>query len=101
LAHLLQITKVELGLRDILAEDFSLMGVLDYFSKNSAVGQDVSTHYVHLHRYAGFQSKPKITLDDQYGEFEWFNLSVLADDEKFNPYIHNYASWLLNNLDNI
>ena len=98
---LLRITKVELGLRDMLVEDFSLMGVWDHFYKNSAVGQDVSTHYVNLPHYAGFQSKPKITLDDQHGEFEWFNLSVIADDEKFNPYIRNYASWLLNNLDNI
>ena len=98
---LLRITSVELGLRDILVEDFSLMGVWDHFYKNSAVGQDVSTHYVNLPHYAGFQSKPKITLDDQHGEFEWFNLSVIADDEKFNPYTRKYASWLLNNLDNI
>ena len=98
---LLRITKAELGLRDILVEDFLLMGVWDHFYKNSAVGQDVSTHYVNLPHYAGFQSKPKITLDDQHGEFEWFNLSMIADDEKFNPYIRNYASWLLRNLDNI
>jgi colanic acid biosynthesis protein WcaH len=41
---LLRISKVELGLRDILVEDFSVMGIWDHFYENSAFSQDISTH---------------------------------------------------------
>ena len=97
---LLRIVKAELGLCDTAVESFSLMGVGDHFYNNSAVDQGISTHYVNLPHYEEFQSKPDITLDDQHGEFEWFDLSVVAKDEKFHLYIRNYASWLLNNMDN-
>ena len=97
---LLRIVKAELGLCDTAVESFSLMGVWDHFYNNSALDQDISTHYVNLPHYAEFQSKPKITLDDQHGEFEWFDLSVVSGDDKFHPYMRNYSSWLLNNMDN-
>lgn len=35
-------------------------------------------------------------MDDQHSEFEWFELSLVSDDENFNVYMRNYASWLLN-----
>ena len=89
---LLRIIDVELGLSDIAVEDFALIGIWDHFYNNSAVDQDISTHYVNLPHYAEFQSKPKITLDDQHAEFEWFDLSEVSKDEKFHPYMHNYAS---------
>ena len=96
----LRIADVELGLSGIAAEDFSLMGMWDHFYNNSAVDQNTSTHYVNLPHYAEFQSRPEITLDDQHGEFDWFDLSVVTNDEKFHPYMRNYSSWLLNNMDN-
>ena len=98
---LLRIIEVELGLSGIAIEDFCLMGVWDHFYNNSAVDQGISTHYVNLPHYVRFKSKPEITLDDQHAEFEWFDLSLVADDEKFNPYMRNYAIWLLNRMDNI
>ena len=97
---LLRIVKVELCLSDTAVESFSLMGVWDHFYNNSALDQNISTHYVNLPHYAEFKSKPQITLDDQHGEFEWFDLSVLAKDERFHLYIRNYASWLLSNTGN-
>jgi len=97
---LLGIIKVELGLCDVSVEDFSLMGVWDHFYNNSALDQNTSTHYVNLPHYAEFQSRPEIILDDQHTEFEWFDLSVVAYDEKFNPYMRNYGSWLLKNMEN-
>ena len=97
---LLRIAEVELGLCDTAVESFSLMGVWDHFYHNSAVDQNTSTHYVNLPHYAEFKSRPQITLDDQHVEFEWFDLSLVAKDEKFNPYMRNYASWLLNKMDN-
>ena len=97
---LLRIIKAELGLCGIAVENFSLMGIWDHFYNNSALDQDISTHYVNLPHYAGFQSKPKITLDDQHAEFKWFDLSVVAYDEKFHLYMRNYAIWLLKKMDN-
>ena len=98
---LLRIAKVELGLGGIAVKDFALMGMWDHFYNNSALDQDTSTHYVNLPHYAELQSRPQITLDDQHGEFKWFDLSVVSNDKKFHPYMRNDASWLLNRMDNI
>ena len=97
---LLRIVKAELGLCDTAVESFSLMGIWDHFYSNSALDQDISTHYVNLPHYAEFQSRPEIILDDQHGDFKWLDLSVVFKDEKFNPYMRNYASWLLNKMGN-
>ena len=97
---LLRIAEAELGLSCIAGEDLSLMCMWDHFYNNSALDQNTSTHYVNLPHYAEFKSRPQITLDDQHGEFEWFDLSVVAKDEKFHLYIRNYASWLLNKIGN-
>jgi len=97
---LLRIAEVELGLSGIAVEDFSLMGMWDHFYTNSAVDQGISTHYVNLPHYAEFKSKPQIALDDQHGEFKWFDLSVASNDEKLHPYMCNYTSWLLNRKHN-
>ena len=96
---LLRIAEVELGLSGIAVEDFALMGVWDHFYSNSALDQNTSTHYVNLPHYAEFKSKPEITLDHQHGEFEWFDLSVVAKDGKFHNYTRNYAGWLLKKMD--
>jgi hypothetical protein len=53
---------------------------------------------VNLPHYAELKSKPQIVLDDQHVEFKWFDLSVESNDEKFHPYMRNYASWLLNKI---
>ena len=95
---LLRIVKAELGLCDIEVENFSLMGMWDHFYNNSALDQNTSTHYVNLPHYAEFKSKPQITLDDQHGTFNWFDLAVVSNDEKFNLYMRNYADWLLNRM---
>ena len=89
---------MELGLSDIAVEDFALMGMWDHFYSNSALDQNTSTHYVNLPHYAEFKSRPQITLDDQHDEFKWFDLAVVSNDEKFHPYMCNYASWVLNKI---
>ena len=96
---LVRIAEAELGLSCIAVEGFSLMGMWDHFYNNSVLDQNTSTHYVNLPHYAEFKSRPQITLDDQHGEFEWCDLSVVAKDEKFHPYMRNYASWLLKNME--
>ena len=95
---LLRIAKVELGLSGIAVEGFALMGIWDHFYNNSALNQNISTHYVNLPHYAEFKSAPQITLDDQHGEFKWFDLSIVSNDETYHTYMRNYASWLLNKI---
>ena len=92
---LLRIARTELGVTDIVIENFSLMGMWDHFYKNSAFDESTSTHYVNLPHYAQFRSKPRVTLDDQHVEFKWFDLAAVFKNEKFHPYVRNYASWLL------
>ena len=89
---------MELGLSGIAVEGFALMGIWDHFYNNSALNQNISTHYVNLPHYAEFKSAPQITLDDQHGEFKWFDLSIVSNDETYHPYMRNYASWLLNKI---
>ena len=67
---LLRICEVEVGLRGILIEDFSLMGVWDHFYINSVFGKVISTHYVNLPHYTNFKFRPEITLDNQHGDFQ-------------------------------
>ena len=97
---LLRIAEVELGLCDIAVEGLLLMGVWDHFYSNSALDQNTSTHYVNLPHYAEFKSRPQITLDDQHGEFQWFDLAMVSSDEKFHLYMRNYAGWLFKKMDN-
>jgi colanic acid biosynthesis protein WcaH len=92
---LLRIVDVELGLRDISVESFSLMGIWDHFYNNSAPDLNISTHYVNLPHYAEFKSKPQVTLDDQHSEFNWFDLTVVANDEHFHSYMRKYTGRLL------
>ena len=96
---LFRIAEVELGLGDTAVESFSLMGVWDHFYNNSALDQNISTHYVNLPHYKEFKSRPQITLDDQHGEFRWFDLPEVSNDEKAHLYVSNYANWLLNNME--
>ena len=92
---LLRIINDELGLWDTAVESFSVMGIWDHFYNNSALGQDISTHFVNLPHYSVCKSKPQIFLDDQHLEFKWFDLSVVSTDEKFHRYTRDYAGWLL------
>jgi colanic acid biosynthesis protein WcaH len=97
---LVRISEVELGLSGTAVEDFTLMGMWDHFYNNSALDQNTSTHYVNLPHYEEFKSKPQTALDDQHGEFKWFDLSVVSNNEKSHPYMRNYASWLWNKIGN-
>jgi len=85
-------------LRAIVVESFSLMGIWNHFYNNSAFDENISTHYVNLPHYTVVKSRPLITIDDQHGEFEWFDLTVVSVDKKFHTYTAAYASWLLNKL---
>lgn len=77
-----------------------LKGEWDHFWSNSGLDQNTSTHYMNFSNYAEFKSKAPIDLDDQHSKFTWFDLSVVANDEKFHPYMRNFSIWLLKKMDN-
>lgn len=92
---LLRIITTELGLSDISVEEFVLMGVWDHFYSNSAVDQEVSTHYVNLPHYASISVKPSIKLDKQHDDLKWFGLEEVLNSECFHEYLRSYVSWLI------
>lgn len=96
---LLRIAQTELGLRNNKIEDFALMGIWDHFYSNSVFDESTSTHYVNLPHFACFKSMPLIVLDDQHVEFGWFDLQLVATDERFHPYMKNYAEWLIKKVE--
>jgi hypothetical protein len=93
---LLRIAEVELWLSGIAEEDVALMGMWDYFYSNSTLDQNISTYFENLPHYAEFKSKLQIVYDNQHGEFKWFDLSVVSNDEKSYLYVYYYAIFLLN-----
>jgi colanic acid biosynthesis protein WcaH len=85
----------ELGLRPGDCDHFELMGVWDHFYPNSAMDENISTHYVNLPHCARFLSKPVIFSDDQHENLEWFNLEKVVSDEILHRYVRNYAGYLI------
>ena len=43
-----------------------------------------------------FHLRPKICLDDQRTEFEWFDLSAVVNDKALQNYTRTLSNWLLN-----
>lgn len=96
-----RIAKSEIGLNKVTIEDYNLMGIWDHIYRNSVVNQNISTHYVNLPHFVEFKSRPKIVLDDQHNEYDWFDLLLVSTDESFHPYMQKYAGWILNRVYNI
>lgn len=91
---LLRVASSELGLDMKTTDCFSLMGVWDHFYANSAVDEEISTHYVNLPHYLRLDSKPDLKPDYQHNMLKWFGLNEVAENHSFHKYIRTYASWL-------
>jgi len=70
------------------------MGIWDHFYPNSIFSPSISTYYVNLPHYLCFESKPNTRTDDQHSKFEWFKFERILSEEKFHPYVKEYANWL-------
>ena len=94
------ITRVFFSETGILVEDmdmFKFMGIWDHFYPNSAIDENISTHYVNLPHFISVIKKPSINLDSQHESMKWFDLKEVVDNKSFHEYIKIYASWLLLN----
>lgn len=87
---LARIAKLELGL-NVTSDDFELMGVWDHFYENSAIDENISTHYVNLPHICHLESKPELSLDAQHGSFRWFDIPSLIKDTGHQVYMREYA----------
>ena len=97
-----RIALTELGLPSVKLVHFQLMGIWDHFYPNSIYSKKITTHYVNLPHFIELEFIPKVRLDNQHSELDWFDLSKVANDESFHEYIKNYAVYLASkNLDYI
>ena len=90
---LIRIAKTELGLI-VKSDDFELMGIWDHFYGNSAVGDDVSTHYVNLPHLCYLDSEPELYLDIQHKSARWFDIASIINDTSHQIYMREYAKWV-------
>ena len=89
-----RIAKTELGL-PLTHVECQLMGVWDHFYANSAVGADVSTHYVNLPHVCFLKERPALAMDAQHGQLKWHPLKQVATDDAYHEYMRLYASKVL------
>lgn len=90
---LARIAKAELGL-SITSDAFELMGVWDHFYENSAIDEDISTHYVNLPHVCYLERQPELSLDAQHESVRWFDIPSLIKDTDHQIYMRQYASWI-------
>ena len=94
-----RIASVELGI-SLNHADCQLIGVWDHFYKNSAVGADVSTHYVNLPHVCFLEKELKVVEDAQHGQLKWHSLEQIARDDSYHEYMALYAKKALALSDN-
>ena len=70
---LARIAKAELGLT-VTSDAFELMGVWDHVYANSAIDENVSTHYVNLPHVCHLESQPELSLDAQHESVRCFDI---------------------------
>jgi len=92
-----RIAKAELGL-NLAGTDCTLMGIYDHFYENSAVGDEVSTHYVNLPHVRFFDEFPVIQPDTQHDQLCWHDLNQVAGLSQYHRYMNLYAKWVLEHL---
>ena len=90
-----RIAPTELGLLSVKPADFQFMGIWDHFYPNSIYGTKITTHYVNLPHFIELAFYPKVKLDNQHSELDWFDLTTVANEESFHEYIKKYAVYLV------
>ena len=91
-----RVARSELGLsiRDPFC--FRLMGVWDHFYEDSAMDENISTHYINLPHYLCLSERPDFSTDQQHRCVSWFELEKVAGNDDFHEYMQAYSSWLIN-----
>ena len=90
---LTRIARTELGLI-VSSDKFQLMGVWDHFYGNSAVGEDIPTHYVNLPHVYYLEREPEFFIDQQHSLIRWFDVASISRDITHQIYMREYAKWI-------
>ena len=92
-----RIAQVELGL-SLSAEQCQLMGVWDHFYGNSAISEQISTHYVNLPHVWYVQNDIDVATDQQHKAIRWFDLEEVSRSREHHKYMKQYADWVIEDL---
>lgn len=87
-----RVAQSELGLCVTDTSESTLMGIWDHFYPNSAVEDDISTHYVNLPHYCFLKEQSNILADEQHDNLSWFDLEEIKDNENFHEYMQTYLT---------
>ena len=93
-----RIASEELGLTVTGELDAQLMGIWDHFYQDSALDENVSTHYVNLPHFIKLSQYQADNLalphDEQHGEYCWIGLEEVIQHENVHEYVKKYAHWI-------
>jgi len=93
-----RIASEEVGLTVTGELDAQLMGIWDHFYQDSALDENVSTHYVNLPHFIKLSQYQADNLalphDVQHGEYCWMGLEEAIQHENVHDYIKKYAHWI-------
>ena len=92
-----RIAQAELGL-SLSAKKCRLMGVWDHFYDNSAVSEQIPTHYVNLPHVLYVDDALDLVVDDQHAAIRWFDLEEVLQSREHHKYMNQYAGWVLEDL---
>ena len=93
-----RIASEEVGLTVTGELDAQLMGIWDHFYQDSALDENVSTHYVNLPHFIKLSQYQADNLalphDEQHGEYCWMGLEEAIQHENVHEYVKKYAHWI-------
>jgi len=75
---------------DKLIKNIQLLGVYDHIYDDNFDNDDFGTHYVVNSYLIELNYKPKLTLDNQHENFEWFDINDIIDNESVHKNVKIY-----------
>jgi len=84
-----RLTAEELG-QAFSIEQAELLGPFDHFYNDNVFGDAFSTHYVAIAYVLALESElEQLPLNIQHGNYRWFDINSLLNDEK----VHAHTKW--------
>ena len=74
------------------------MGIWDHFYDNSAVSEQITTHYVNLPYVSYLYDDFELVIDDQHKPIRWFDLDEVSQSGEHHKYMNQYAGRVLDYL---
>jgi colanic acid biosynthesis protein WcaH len=91
-----RVSETEIG-KSLAPDDCKFLGIFDHFYPNSAVSEDISTHYTVLAHVVDIRDHD-LDLDkmfDQHTEFKMMRMQTVVDNNRVHENTKTYARLLL------